>query len=366
MTMSKDLLFEPVQMGGMQLKNRIFMAPLTRSRADNPDFAPTELHAEYYRQRATAGLIISEGTVVSPQGVGYQNVPGLHSQAQVDGWKRVTEAVHAEGGHIFAQIWHVGRISHPVLQGGSLPVAPSAVNPGIQVRTPEGKMASVTPHALSASEIAGIVADFARAGANAMAAGFDGVEIHSSNGYLFHQFFNNSSNLRQDGYGGSDENKARFLFETIAALSGVMPQERIGLRLNPMMHDSGGILVDAETAGTFEHIVDRLNDYSLAYLHLTRAPKALDEPWFVDDVIGHFGSRYRGFVVANANYDGREGSAEIAAGRANAIAFGRPFIGNPDLPARLRNDWPLVEADPATYYSPGPRGYTDNPAYTKD
>ena len=356
-------LFTPAPLGPFTLPNRIFMAPMTRNRADNPGLAPTALHATYYAQRAGAGLIISEGVPVSPQGAGYVNVPGLYSQKQIEGWRLVTEAVHRAGGRIFAQLWHVGRLSHPDFHNGQLPVAPSAIDPETNVLTPLGKKSSVTPKELSVEEIKAIVQDFAQAGENALAAGFDGVEIHSSNGYLFHQFFNNSSNRRADAYGGNDENKARFLFEVIEALSARIPSNCIGLRLNPMMHGRVGILVDEQTAATFDHIARRLNDYELAYLHLTRQWRAFEEPHFVQDVIGHYRKIYRGFLIANGNYDSASAQTEIAADRADAIAFGRPFIANPDLPARFQNGWPLAESDPATHYTAGEKGYVDYRAW---
>jgi len=357
-------LLSPAQSGPLQFSNRIFMAPLTRSRADNPELAPTALHVEYYRQRASAGLIISEGTNVSPRAAGYVDVPGLWSKAQIIGWQKVTEAVHEERGRIFTQLWHVGRISHPDFHGGELPLAPSAINPNRPVRTKQsGRTQTVTPRAMGLDDIQTTIDDFKRAGANAMEAGFDGIEIHSSNGYLFHQFFSSSSNIRVDQYGGSIENRVRLLFEVIEALQEVMPVERIGLRLNPMMHEAGGIEVTADTAPTFDHIVKRLNEYDLAYLHLTRPFQKLDIPGFIDDVIGHYRQLYRGFLLANGNYQPAEAEEEVQAGRADAIVFGRPFISNPDLPRRIQHHWPLADANPKTFYSSGPEGYTDYPPY---
>jgi len=357
----------PSQSGPIQFSNRIFMAPLTRSRANNPELAPTELHVEYYRQRASAGLIISEGTNVSPRAAGYVDVPGLWSKAQVSGWQPVTDAVHAEGGEIFTQLWHVGRVSHPDFHGGELPLAPSAINPNHPIRTKQhGRTQTVTPQAMTLEDIQTTINDFTRAGANAMEAGFDGIEIHSSNGYLFHQFFSASSNVREDQYGGSIENRVRLLFDVIEALGEVMPVERIGLRLNPMMHSAGGIEVRADTAPTFDYIVKRLNDYNLAYLHLTRPYQKLDTPDFIHDVIGHYRDLYQGFLLANGNYQPEEAEEEVQSGRADAIVFGRPFISNPDLPLRIQNGWPLAEADPKTFYTSGPEGYTDYPNYSDE
>jgi N-ethylmaleimide reductase len=361
--MNQNPLFRPIEMGSQNFSNRIFMAPMTRSRSNNPEQAPTSIHAEYYAQRATAGLLITEGTIVSPRATGYINVPGIFSEKQTEAWKEVTAAVHKKGGRIFMQIWHVGRISHPDFHGGELPVAPSAINPEAEVYTTNGMTRTVTPQALSIPEIKDIVRDFRQAGENAMKAGFDGVEIHASNGYLFHQFFTNCSNQRTDAYGGSDENKARILFEVIEALTDVMPAEKIGVRLNPMLNGGFGITADSKTGKTFEYIVNRLNDYDLAYLHLSRPFQKQDESWFIADVIGHFRKIYRGTLVANGNYDPKSAAEEIASGRADAVAFGRPFIGNPDLVARIENGWELSPPDPKTFYTPGPEGYTDYPVY---
>lgn len=357
-------LLTPARSGGLQFSNRIFMAPLTRSRADNPELAPTDLHAEYYQQRASAGLIISEGTNVSPRSAGYVDVPGLWSSDQISGWQKVTEKVHAEDGLIFTQLWHVGRISHPDFHGGKLPLAPSAINPNSTIRTKQrGRTDTVTPQAMTIQDIQKTIDDFKRAGANAMEAGLDGVEIHSSNGYLFHQFFSTSSNIRDDRYGGSMENRVRLLFEVIEALREVMPVERIGIRLNPMMHQAGGIEVNSDTLPTFDHIVDRLNQYDLTYLHLTRPFQTLESPDFVEDVIGHYRQRYDGFLIANGNYTPEEAEKELSDKKADAIVFGRPFISNPDLPERIKHGWTLAAADSTTFYSSGAKGYTDYPTY---
>ncbi|MES1160515.1 MAG: alkene reductase, partial [Bacteroidota bacterium] len=235
--MKEQALLQPYVMNGLQLKNRIVMAPMTRSRSDNPQAAATELTAQYYGQRAEAGLIITEGTYVSPEAAGYINVPGIYSDEQVAGWRLVTEAVHKKGGKIFAQIWHVGRLSHPDLLNGNLPLAPSALNPNIQAYTLDGFKDTVTPREMTLADIQRTIGDFRKAGENAVKAGFDGVEIHSANGYLFHQFFNLYSNHRTDDYGGSVENRARLLFDVIEALATVMPLNRVGARLNPSLHN---------------------------------------------------------------------------------------------------------------------------------
>jgi N-ethylmaleimide reductase len=321
---------------------------------------------EYYRQRASAGLIISEGINVSPRGAGYVNVPGLWSEEQVLGWQKVTGAVHEKNGLIFAQLWHVGRISHPDFHNGELPLAPSAINPNSIIRTKQsGHAKTVTPKAMSLANIQSTIGDFVNAAANAIKAGFDGVEIHSSNGYLFHQYFSTSSNIRNDHYGGSIENRVRILFEVIDSIKEVIPTERIGLRLNPMMHDSGSIEVNADTVPTFDNIVKRLNEYKFAYLHLTRPNQKPKIPDFIEDVIGYYRRLYSGFIIANGNYQPMEAEEELKVSRADAIAFGRLFISNPDLPLRIQNNWLLAEADPATFYTSGSEGYTDYPIYSK-
>ena len=340
------------------------MAPLTRSRANNPDLAPTDLHAKYYQQRLSAGLIISEGTVVSPEATGYVNVPGIYTDNQVEAWKKITQTVHKEGGKIFVQLWHVGRMSHPDFHNGNQPPAPSAINPNSDIRTYEGIKKSQTPRALTLTEIAMTIEDFAKAGANAMKAGFDGVEVHAANGYLFHQFFSKCSNERTDQYGGSIENRTRFLFEVIEAIAAKMPIEKIGVRLNPMLHNKAGIIVDEETSITFDHIISRLNNYPLAYLHINKPYETSDEPYYIKDIIGHCRKIYKGFYIPCGNYNAETAEEEIASGRADAIAFGRPFISNPDLPETIKKGLPFVKSDPATYYTTGEEGYTDYPFST--
>jgi len=359
-------LLEPVKMGTLELPNRIIMAPLTRCRADNPGRIPTELHAEYYRQRAGAGLIISEGVVVSKSGIGYQNTPGLYTDEQVEGWKKVTASVHEAGGRMFAQIWHVGSISHPDFHEGKLPLAPSAVNPDLPIRTPEGRKQSVAPEAMTEHQIHQTVDDFKNAARRAMSAGFDGVEIHSSNGYLFHQFFSRTTNLRNDQYGGSVENRTRFYFEVLDAIISVMPENRVGSRLNPMYHGRAGIRLDEESLPTFEYIVNRVNDYNLAYLHISRPFFPVDSPFLIDDVPAHFRKIYKGHLMVNGGYNRESGEAAIVAGKADSVCFGQPFIANPDLPERIRHNYPWADADPRIFYTPGPQGYTTYPPYKND
>ncbi len=356
-------LLETVPMGSMQLPNRVIMAPMTRCRAENPGRIPNDLMAEYYRQRAGAGLIISEGVVVSKKGIGYINTPGLYSDEQVPGWKKVTSAVHEAGGRIFAQIWHVGSISHPDYHGGELPHSASAVDPRLPVRTPDGRKMSVAPKAMTEEDIRQTVSDFASAAFRAIEAGFDGIEIHSSNGYLFHQFFSTTANLRNDQYGGGVENRTRFLFEVLDAIMEKLPPEKVAARLNPMYHGRAGIMMDEETLPTFDYIVERLNDYKLAYLHISRPFFPVESPYLIDNVPAHFRGIYRGHLMVNGGYDRDLGEVELLAGNADSICYGIPFISNPDLPVRFEKGYPLAEADKATFYNSGPEGYTTYPAY---
>lgn len=339
------------------------MAPMTRSRADNPENAAGDLQAEYYTQRASAGLMITEGTQISPQAVGYINTPGIYSEAQVAGWKIVTDAVHAEDGKIFAQLWHVGRISHPDFHNGELPVGPSAINPHDKVFTPEGFKETVTPRALEIAEIKAIVQDFKKAATNASEAGFDGIEIHSSNGYLFQQFFNKCANQRTDEYGGSIENRARFLFEVLDAVKEVIDLNRVGVRLNPSLHGPFGITIDEETIPTFEYIVKRLNDYNLAYLHLSEPFAPVDNvPFAVKEVAKHFRPLYQGTLIINKGFNQKTGNQVIADGLADLVAFGVPFIANPDLVERFAQGAELNTPDSATFYTGGEKGFIDYPA----
>ena len=356
-------LLEPVRIGKLELPNRVVMAPMTRCRADNPGRVPTDLHAEYYVQRAGAGLIISEGTVVSEEGIGYVNTPGLYSDEQVKGWKKTTAAVHGAGGRIFAQLWHVGSISHPDFHGGKLPLAPSNVNPGLPIRTPAGRKPTVAPRPMTREDILRTVSDFGKAAARAMEAGFDGVEIHSSNGYLFHQFFSRTTNRRTDRYGGTVENRTRFYFEALEAVLSAVPPGKVGTRLNPMYNGRAGIRLDEESLPTFEYLVRRLNDYRLAYLHLTRPYLPVESPFLISDVPAHFRELYRGHLMVNGIYDRDSGEAELQAGHADSVAFARPFIANPDLVERIRHNYPWAAAEPAVYYRSGAEGYTTFPAY---
>ena len=340
-------LFTPLTLGDLQLPNRIVMAPMTRSRAGAGN-APNCMMATYYLQRAGAGLTITEATQVSPQGIGYPDTPGIHSYDQIAGWRNVTDAVHAAGGRIFVQLWHVGRISHPLWQpGGELPVAPSAICPRGEAMTAEGMKPFVTPRALETEEIPGIVEQFARAATNAAAAGFDGAEIHAANGYLLDQFLRDGSNQRRDRYGGTPENRARLLLEVTAAVSDVLGAKRVGVRISP--DGTFNDMSDSDPVSTFGTAVRLLNQIHPAYLHV---------------VEGQFDCKllrgaFSGLYMANGGYDFARGNAALASGAADLIAYGMPFIANPDLPWRFANNAPLAEANPGKLYGGDELGYTD-------
>lgn len=362
--MNSQILLTPYHKN-IQLNNRVVMAPMTRSRAANDENAPTEnLHVPYYTQRASAGLIITEGSQVSKQAVGYVNTAGIHSKTQVEGWKKVTESVHAAGGKIFIQLWHVGRMSHPDFHDGELPLAPSAINPNAKSFTSEGFKDTVTPKEMTKDEIKSTVNDFVNAAKNAVEAGFDGVEIHSSNGYLFHQFFNATSNTRTDEYGGSIENRARFFFEVLDAVKEVIPQEKIGARFNPSLDGLFGMSMDKETIPTFEYIIKKLNDYNLAYIHLSEPfTDVSDIPYAVQNIAQHFRPSYNGTLMINAGFDQESGNKIIEEGHADLVAYGKLYISNPDLVARFKNGYELAEWDEDTFYSGGKEGYLDYPTY---
>ncbi len=361
--MEKQILFTPYDLSGLTLQNKMVMAPMTRSRSDNAANTATALTALYYEQRATAGLIITEGTFISKKAVGFINVPGIYSEAQTAGWKLVTDAVHAKGGKIFAQLWHVGRLSHPDLHDGALPLAPSAINPHAKAFTSKGFVDTVTPKEMTVADIQQTIKDFASAAANAVKAGFDGVELHAANGYLLHQFFNGYSNHRTDEYGGSIENRARILFDVLDALKGMIPLNRVGVRLNPSLHNGQGMMLDELTIPTHEYIVQHLNEYGLAYLHLTEPFVPVDDvPHAVTQVARHFRPFYQGTLIINKGFDKVKAIKVLEDGDADLVAFGVPFIANPDLVKRYETDAPMNMPDPTTFYVPGAKGYTDYPA----
>jgi len=365
--MSEQALLQDYKSGVLDLPNRLVMAPMTRSRADNPGNIPTgKLQGEYYGQRASAGLIISEGAQVSERAVGYINTPGIYSKEQVEGWKEVTKKVHQENGRIFIQLWHVGRMSHPDFHKGELPLAPSAINPNAKSFTSEGLKDTVTPKRMTIEEIKTTVKDFANAAKNSMEAGFDGVEIHSSNGYLFHQFFNATSNHRTDEYGGNIENRTRILFEVIDAIKEVMPENRIGLRLNPSLHGIFGMTLDKETIPTFDYIIEKLNEYDLAYLHLSEPFTDVSEvPFAETEIAKRYRPIYNGTIIINGGFDQEKGNAVLEAGNADLVAYGKPYISNPDLAERFEQNLPLTDWNQDTFYTPGTAGYLDYEANTK-
>jgi N-ethylmaleimide reductase len=355
-------LFTPVTIGGVELKNRIVMAPMTRSRAGE-GLAPTDLTVTYYEQRASAGLIVTEATQVSPRGIGYVSTPGIYTDEQVAGWRRVTDAVHERGGKIFLQLWHVGRISHPSLQpNGEQPVAPSAIAPKGQAFTYEGLKPFETPRALDTAEIPGVIAEFANGALLAKRAGFDGVEIHAANGYLIDQFLQDNSNHRTDIYGGSVENRARFLLEVTEAVVDVWGADRVGVRLAPRgtFNDMG----DSDREATFSYAVEQLDRFGLAYLHLVEPIDGAMAAGLApgDRLSPRLRELFHGPIVANGGYLKDTAEAVLASGEADLVAFGTPFISNPDLPERFAANAPLAEADRGTFYGGGERGYTDYPA----
>ncbi len=356
-------LFNTIKLGDITLKNRIVMAPLTRGRANNSEHKVTNLVAEYYKQRATAGLIISEGSQVSKLGVGYANTPGIYSDEQVEAWKKVTKVVHDEGGKIFIQLWHVGRLSHPYFLDGHTPISASAINPEYPIRTPEGEKKSVTPKEMTVADIKNVIKEFSVAAANAVKAGFDGVEIHSSNGYLFHQFFAPCSNIRADEYGGSIENRTRIMFELLDEMKKHIPENRIGVRLNPSSHNYHGLTIDQETLPTFDFLINKLNDYNLAYLHLSEPfTDVTNVPFSEPNIALRYRKIYKGNLMINNGFTVETGNQIIEEGTADLVAFGVPFIANPDLVYRMKNNILLANADKKKYYTIGAEGYTSYPA----
>ena len=351
-------LFSPVSLGAIALSNRMVMAPLTRNRAGEGG-VPQAINVEYYEQRATAGLIITEATPISLMAHGYPALPGIYNEDQIAGWKKVTDAVHAKGGKIVIQLWHVGRISHPsLLPNGALPVAPSAIKPAGKAFTYQGLVDYVEPRALEANDLPAIIADYAHATECALAAGFDGVEIHAANGYLLDQFLRDGSNKRTDNYGGSLENRARLLMEVTQAVVAVAGADKVGIRISPVnpfndMHDSNPQLL-------FNYLAQALNAFNLAYIHVLEGGV---HGGGVADPFDFSALRklIKGAYVANLGYDKVRGNAAIASGHADAIAYGVPFIANPDLVARYKADAALNEADANTFYGGGEKGYTDYP-----
>ncbi|MCD1266737.1 alkene reductase [Shinella sumterensis] len=352
-------LFSPYDLGGLVLANRIVMAPLTRNRA-GAGLVPSRFAAEYYAQRASAGLIITEATQVSEQAQGYQDTPGLYTPEQIAGWRKVTDAVHAKGGRIFVQLWHVGRVSHVDLHDGEAPVAPSAIRAETKTFVNNGFADVSEPRALEAEEIPGIVEDFRKAAANAIAAGFDGVEVHGANGYLLDQFLRETANVRTDAYGGSIENRARLLIEVTAAVASEIGAQRTGVRLSPVSPAGGSVLSGNEQA-QYGYVVESLDRLGIAYIHVvegaTGGPR--DAAPFDFDALRQ---RFRNTYIANNGYDLDLAKSRLSEGKADLFAFGHHFIANPDLVDRFKSGVPLAQLNPATLYGGGAQGYTDYPA----
>ena len=343
-------LFQPVRVGAVPLANRVVMAPMTRRRADAAN-VPSPLAAEYYAQRASAGLIVSEASLVTASGASYPGSPGMYDAAQVDAWRAVTGAVHARGGRIFAQLWHAGRFSDPAFLGGALPVAPSAIPIAGEVNAPGGPRPFVTPRALDAEEIARIVEDFAAAAERAREAGFDGVEVHAAQGYLIDQFLRDGSNARTDAYGGSIDDRARFLVEVTSAVIRAWSADRVGVQLSPTSPLGG--MRDSDPPATFAHAALTLDALGVAYLNVF---EPLGQGARVSPLMR---AKFRRAFIVNGGYDGRSARAALDAGDADLVSFGRPYIANPDLVERLAEGAPLASPDPATFYGGGARGYTD-------
>ena len=359
MTQDASALFAPITLGDLTLSNRIAMAPLTRNRAIEPDTVPSHLAPLYYKQRDTAGLLITEASQISQQGQGYAWTPGIFNDAQVEAWQKVTNAVHQDGGHIFIQLWHVGRISHVSLQpGGGAPVAPSAIAAKTKTFIPSGFTDVSAPRALETSEIAGVVADYAHAAACARRAGFDGVEIHAANGYLIDQFLRDSTNQRTDQYGGSIENRTRFGLEVVDAVLKVWPATRVGIRIAPV--SPANDISDSDPTALFGAFTAQLSKRNLAYLHVVEGSTGGPRDNLPFDFLA-LKRAFSGAYIANNGYTRETAIAALAENRADMIAFGRPFISNPDLVARLKQNAPLNADDKSTWYGGGAKGYTDYP-----
>ncbi|MFJ3306856.1 alkene reductase [Streptomyces sp. NPDC086549] len=365
MTSSTQPLLQPYRMQDVPLANRMVMAPLTRARARNRDLLPSDLHARYYAQRASAGLIISEGVWISRDAVGWHDVPGLFTDEQVARWKQVTDAVHRAGGVIFAQLWHTGSASHPDFFEGRPPLAPSAVNPGLLAPTATGRKPTVEPSAMSAHDIRQTVADFATAARNAMKAGFDGVQLQAGFNYLISQFLNPRTNLRTDVYGGSVENRARFLFEIIEAVGEYVDLRRLGVKAGPAWSETGEFVSGSEALAESEYVLGRLNDYDLSHLLLmgmmTDPAGGPLEDLAGDEMFRHFRKVYQGTIIANVGFDQHRGNTILADDLADLVAYGQAFISNPDLPARFASHAPLTEPRHDLFYGPDAAGYTDYP-----
>jgi len=349
------MLFDSLQVGAINMPNRVLLAPLTRARADLAHI-PNDMMAEYYAQRATGGLLITECTMVAPNTSAFVTEPGIYSPEQMAGWKRVTDAVHAKGGRIFMQIWHAGRAAHPTMNGGAENVSSSAIAIDSEVHTPEGKLPNAAPRALTLEEIPTMVQAYVQGAKNAIEAGFDGVEVHGANGYLIDQFLRNSANQRTDAYGGSLDNRARFLFEVLTAVTAAIGSDRVGLRLSPLNSYNG--MIDSDPLALIGFLAERLNGFNLAYLHVMRSDFFQAQK---GDVMTIARANYKGVLIGNMGYSPEEAEQAISEGKLDAVAFGTAFLANPDLPERIQAGAALNAPNPATFYTPGPEGYTDYP-----
>ncbi|PIL19847.1 hypothetical protein P775_12275 [Puniceibacterium antarcticum] len=363
--MTEHALFTPFTAGKIDLKNRIVMAPLTRNRAKPEDDTPYDLHVEYYTQRAGAGLIITEATQITPEGKGYAWTPGIYSDAQVEGWKRVTDSVHAAGGKIVMQLWHVGRVSHTSLQeDGKKPVAPSAIASGAPTFDGTQMVETSEPRALELSEIPRILADYRHAAENAKKAGFDGIELHAANGYLLDQFMKDGPNKRDDAYGGSLENRTKLTFEALDALLQVWEPGRVGIRLSPFSGANGA--TDSDPAKLAEFVIEKLAKYNLAYLHMIEGQTGGPREWPNETNMDELKKTFGGAWMGNNGYDRDMAIKAVDEGHADLVAFGVPYIANPDLAQRLEMNAPLNAPDKATFYGGGAKGYTDYPFLTEE
>ncbi|GAB5464709.1 MAG: alkene reductase [Candidatus Kapaibacteriales bacterium] len=363
-------LFSPIKVGSIELLHKVAMAPLTRQRASER-LVPNELNKIYYKQRASeGGLIISEATVISKQGVGYPSTPGIFTEEQISGWKNVTDAVHEKGGYIFCQLWHCGRSSHPDFHFGELPVSSGDINPGGTATTYNGVRERVAPRPLRKEEIANLVNEYADAAENAIKAGFDGVEIHGANGYLIDQFICDGSNNREDEYGGSIKNRIRFALEVVESVSSRVGADRTGIRLSPSGVFNG--MSDSTPIETFGELVMELNKFELAYLHVMEPYRLPGQSYTIPDrylqdreVTPHFRKIYKGILMTNCGYTGEEAKKVISDRTADIVAFGKDFISNPDLPERIKNGWPLQKWNSKTFYGGDDIGYIDYPFYNE-
>ncbi len=358
--MQEKKVFTPIKTGPVKLKNRFVMAPMTRNRADNEHEAPTGLHVEYYSQRVSAGLIITEGSQISKEGRGYIHTAGIYNDNQVKGWQKVTQAVHKKGGKIQIQLWHTGRVSHPYFQDGGKPIAPSAIKADSKAFIPSGFVDTTEPRALATDEVREVINQFGQAAARAKQAGFDGAQIHSANGYLVEQFLHDSSNKRMDKYGGSIENRARFLFEIIEAVANEIGEDRTSVRLSPSnLFNTDN---DSQSRDLYEYVINKLNDYNLSFLELVEPlDDVSNRPELVDNVAEYFRPIFKGVLATNGKYDRKTGIEVIERGTTDLISYAKLFLANPDLPARIKSGASLNEPDPDTFYGGGEKGYIDYP-----